>query len=64
MSFSRDVRHYQMTPRSLQSSKFGPYARLTVAQKYNARGWVWAIGYGIVIGGVWFAIVAFKAGAL
>jgi len=53
-----------MTPRSLQSSKFGPYARLTVAQKYNARGWVWAIGYGIVIGGVWFAIVAFKAGAL
>lgn len=64
MSFSRDVRRYAPTPRTLQGSRFGPYSRLTVEQKYNANGWAWAIGYGLVIGSIWFVIVAIKAGAV
>jgi hypothetical protein len=34
--FSRDTNHYRATPRTLQSSKAGPYARLTTAR---SEGW-------------------------
>lgn len=27
--FDRDIRHYAPTPRSLQTSKFGPYSTMT-----------------------------------
>lgn len=30
MTFSRDIQHYRPTPRSLQTSKFGSYAELSV----------------------------------
>lgn len=61
--FSRDVRHYQSAPRSLQTSKFGAYSRLTVEQpKYGIKAWIWVIGMGIAVGASWWLIVAFKAG--
>ena len=62
MSFSKDVRHYQMSPRSLQTSKFGPYSQLTVEQKHGIKGWLWAIAYGVAIGAGWWALVAIRAG--
>lgn len=62
MSFSRDVRHYGSTPRSLQASKFGPYSRLHVDRRHEAKGWLWAIGCGAAVGVVWWLVVAIAAG--
>jgi hypothetical protein len=63
MTFSRDTRHYQMAPRSLQTSKFGPYSRLTVEQpKYSPKAWAWAIGYGIATGISLWLVVAIRVG--
>lgn len=31
--FSKDIQHYRPTPRTLQSSRFGPYAKLSKAAK-------------------------------
>ncbi len=31
--FSKDISHQRPTPRTLQSSKFGPYAKLTTVAK-------------------------------
>ncbi|MBN3848663.1 hypothetical protein G3N58_17800 [Paraburkholderia sp. Ac-20342] len=61
--FSRDVHHYHGAPRSLQTSKFGAYARLDVPKRYKLRGWCWAIGYGIAIGVMFYLVVGFRAGA-
>lgn len=60
--FSRDIANHRMAPRTLQSSKFGPYSRLSVDAKRDAKGWLWAIAYGIAIGFAWWAVVAIKAG--
>lgn len=61
--FSRDVQHYRQAPRSLQSSKFGPYSQLSVEQpKYGIKAWIWAIGVGIGVGAVWYLTVALAAG--
>ena len=62
MTFSRDVRHYRATPRSL-SQAFGPYSRLHVEKKSEAAAWLWAIFYGAIVGAGWYALVALKAGA-
>lgn len=63
MSFSRDIQDYQYsTPRSLQTSKFGPYSRLTVERKREAKAWVWAIGCGIAVGVFWWIVVAIRVG--
>lgn len=60
--FSRDIKHYQYrAPRTLQSSKFGPYAQLStpsVRRRFAATFWV--VTYGIGIGAVWY--VAFVIG--
>lgn len=58
--FDPDIRHYRSTPRSMNQA-FGPYSRLHVER--GSKGWAWAIGYGLVIGLVWYGIVALKAGA-
>lgn len=58
--FDRDIRHYRAAPRSLNEA-FGPYSRLHVEKQ--SKGWLYAIGYGLVIGLVWYGIVALKAGA-
>ena len=60
MSFSKDVRHYRSTPRTLNQA-FGPYARLDVAKR-EAHGWLWAIGCGIGIGVFWWFVVALRVG--
>ena len=61
--FSRDIRHYQAAPRTLQSSKFGPYSRLSVEAKYNIRGMAWAIAYGVGVGIFFWLVVALRVGA-
>jgi hypothetical protein len=65
MQFSRDVKHYASTPRSLSSSKFGPYARLSVERRKGllegAKNWAFAIGLGVFIGTVLYLVVLVKA---
>lgn len=60
--FSRDIRHYQAAPRTLQSSKFGPYSVLTVEHKRTAKAWAWMLAYGVSIGIFWWLVVAVRAG--
>lgn len=36
--FSRDPNHYRATPRSMQTSKFGPYSRLSGERRSRAGG--------------------------
>lgn len=63
MNFSRDIQHTQYrTPRTLNDA-FGPYAKLHVSQRSDAKAWVWAIGCGVAIGFVWWLCVALRAGA-
>ncbi|QIN95365.1 hypothetical protein PBR31_00054 [Xanthomonas phage PBR31] len=65
MQFSRDVRHYRSTPRSLSSSKFGPYARLSVERRKSlaskAMDWAYVIGLGFWIGVMWYLTVGLRA---
>jgi hypothetical protein len=58
--FDPDIRHYRPTARTLNDA-FGPYSKLHVEKQRG--GWLWAIAYGVVIGIVWYGIVAMKAGA-
>lgn len=62
MSFSRDVRHYAPAPRTLQTSRFGPYARLSVDRKRDAKAWAWAVGCGVAIGVGWWILLALWVG--
>lgn len=62
MSFSKDSRYYAPTPRSLQASKFGPYSRLHVDRRREAKGWLWAIGCGVGVGIAWWLVTAIAAG--
>lgn len=55
--FSRDIKHYASTPRRLDQSKFGPYARLTTETKQTIRDIVdyslciaCAVAIGVLIG--------------
>ncbi len=65
MQFSRDVRHYSSTPRSLSSSKFRPYARLSVERRKSlankAMDWAYVIGLGFCIGVMWYVTVGLRA---
>ncbi|CAJ0900527.1 hypothetical protein R6138_04467 [Ralstonia thomasii] len=65
MQFSRDVKHYSSTPRSLSSSKFGPYARLSVERRKSlmssAMDWAYVIGLGFCIGVIWYVTVGLRA---
>ena len=61
MQFSKDVRHYASTPRSLSSSKFGPYARLSVEKRKGLMDWAYAIGIGACIGVMWYVTVLARA---
>ena len=63
MNFSRDVRHYAPTARTLQTSKFGPYSRLHVERRSAAKSWLYAIGCGVAVGCAWWICVALRAGA-
>lgn len=58
--FDHDIRHYRRTARTMNDA-FGPYSQLHVEKQ--GKGWLYAIGYGLVIGLVWYGIVALKAGA-
>lgn len=59
--FDNDIRHYRPTARTLNEA-FGPGSKLHV-EKRSAKGWLWAVFYGVVIGAGWYALVALKAGA-
>lgn len=65
MQFSKDIRHYSSTPRSLSSSKFGPYARLSVERRKSlaskAMDWAYVIGLGMCIGVMWYVTVGLRA---
>lgn len=65
MQFSKDIRHYSSAPRSLSSSKFGPYARLSVERRRSlmssAMDWACAIGLGMCIGVMWYVTVGLRA---
>ena len=65
MQFSKDIRHYSSTPRSLSSSKFGPYARLSVERRKSlaskAMDWAYVIGLGFCIGVIWYVTVLARA---
>lgn len=59
--FSRDVRCYRSTPRSLQQA-FGPYARLSVpARRRKVAAVFWMLVYGVGIGVAWWLLVAIGA---
>jgi len=52
--FNRDSACYRMSPRTLQTSKFGPYSTLDVGRKHGLKQWVWAIALGMAIGAGWY----------
>jgi len=64
MSFSRDVRHYAPTARTLQTSKFGPYAQLSVKRRSEAKSWLYVVGCGVAVGCVWWISLALGAGGV
>lgn len=64
--FSKDASHYRMAPRTLQTSKFGAYARLSVPKRTWVQEAAEYVGYavaGIVFGGVISSVMygAYKA---
>lgn len=60
--FSRDIRHIQYrTPRTLNDA-FGPYSTMHVSRRSEARSWLYVIGSGIAVGGIWWLIVALRVG--
>lgn len=61
MSFSRDIKHYAATPRTLNQA-FGPYAKLHVQRNGGAKGWFWALGYGIAVGVFLWVVLLIKVG--
>lgn len=63
MNHPRNTNYERLrAPRTLIEA-FGPEAKLHVPKKRDAKGWLYAIGYGIAIGITWYLIVAMKAGA-
>jgi hypothetical protein len=61
MQFSKDVSHYRPTPRTLQTSRMGPYARLSVEKRKSIADWACAIGIGACIGVMWYVTVLARA---
>ncbi len=60
--FSRDSAHYRMAPRSLQTSKFGPYSVISIPSRRSRIAPVlWAIAYGVAIGVIWYVAVLARA---
>lgn len=65
IQFDRDARHYAPTPRTLQTSKFGPYARLSVTpMRRRVSAVFWMLLYGVGIGVCWWLAVAIRASSL
>jgi hypothetical protein len=59
-----DSQYYTPTPRTLQTSKFGPYARLSVPPPRRRFAAVfWMLFYGVAIGGFLYLLVAIRVGA-
>ncbi len=62
--FSRDINHARPTPRSLQSSKFGPYARISIPQRRSkVVSVLWMLAYGVAAGAVWYVAVLVRVGS-
>jgi VanZ family protein len=62
--FSRDVSHYSRTPRTLQSSKFGPYARISIPQRRSKIvDALYVVLYGAAVGAVWYGVVLLRVGS-
>ena len=60
--FSKDVSNHRLSPRTLQQSRFGPYARLDVEKpKYGIRAWIWMVGCAISVGATWWICLALRA---
>ena len=63
--FSRDINHTQYrVPRTMQTSKFGPYATLSVpSRRRRFAAAFWVVAYGVGIGVAWWLLVAIRVGA-
>lgn len=61
--FSRDVKHFSYrTPRTLQSSKFGPYSRISIpTRRTRVMPFIWMLGYGFAIGACWYALLIVRS---
>jgi hypothetical protein len=63
MNFPRNTQHERLrAPRTL-SDAFGPYAQLHVERKRSLKGWLWAIGYGLVVGAFLYLVLLVRVGA-
>ncbi|MGF7131959.1 hypothetical protein P3T40_003442 [Paraburkholderia sp. EB58] len=62
MNFPRNTQYERLrAPRTLQDA-FGPYAQLSVRRKRSVQGWLWVIGYGVIVGAFLYGVVLIKAG--
>jgi hypothetical protein len=64
MNHPRNTQYERLrAPRTL-SDAFGPYAQLHIPPKrYNLRGALWAVGYGIGIGALLYVVVLVRVGS-
>lgn len=60
--FSKDIRHYRRTPRTMNDA-WGAYAKLHVPSDKQSKiaGFLWAAFYGVAIGAFWYVLLLARA---
>lgn len=61
--FFRDMKDfYCRTPRTLQSSKFGPYSRIYIpSRRSQIVPYLWMLAYGAAVGFILYLVVLVRA---